>query len=415
MMTYSDLMKRLFKVNFDGGIKLGLENCRRLQKALKFPTHHFQSIHVAGTNGKGSVVTKIALGLQVAGYQTGLFTSPHLSCFRERIRVNGEMISEQAIEELLPFLFDLIQHENIPATFFEITTFLAFLYFKQMGVQMAVLETGLGGRMDATNIVHPILTVITSISLDHTDILGTTLEAITREKGGIIKPSVPVIIGPQVPLSIIQEIAYSQNSPCIPITQQEKHFESENRLIAKTALNYLSTQISISQQAIGQGLEGKQPCRFEILYTPSPVILDVAHNPDGLLRLFEYIQDVFPQIQLHILFGLSKNKDIKSCLKILAQQGKFFYPVEAMNERGIPIKELEEGLKQFHIDEERIKLCSDIRTSFYHAYSQANLYREGLVVCGSFFIMSPIRQALGIQEPRDEIDLNERHLKKLVG
>ncbi len=154
-MSYSEVIQKLFNLHLFGGVKLGLQNTQRLQQLLDFPDHSFSTIHVAGTNGKGSVSTKIASAFEHAGYRVGLYTSPHISSFRERIRVNSNMISEEAVQNLLLFLFKIIETEQIPATFFELTTFLAFLYFAQEKVEVAVLETGLGGRLDATNVVYP--------------------------------------------------------------------------------------------------------------------------------------------------------------------------------------------------------------------------------------------------------------------
>lgn len=204
---YQDLLKKLFAVNLHGGIKLGLKNIQQLNQLLGNPIAQFKSIHVAGTNGKGSVVTKIAKGLEEEGFRVGLYTSPHISCFRERIKINGRMIDEASVTSILERIFNVIEQEKIAATFFEITTALAFLYFAKQRVDFAVLETGLGGRLDATNIVTPLLSIITSISLEHVEQLGETIDAIASEKAGIIKPNIPVLIGPCVPVGIIEKFA----------------------------------------------------------------------------------------------------------------------------------------------------------------------------------------------------------------
>jgi dihydrofolate synthase/folylpolyglutamate synthase len=409
-MPYADLIQRLFNVNLFGGVKLGLQNMQRLQQLLQYPDRSFHSVHVAGTNGKGSVSTKIATAFQLAGYKVGLFTSPHISSFRERIRVNGHMISEEAVETLLDFLFKIVETEQLPATFFEITTCLAFLYFAQEQVDIAVLETGLGGRLDATNVVHPCLSVITSISLDHTEVLGATREAIALEKAGIIKEKVPVIIGPHVPLAPIQAIASQKQSPWIQVKQTSPLFEEENRLIARTALNYLSSRFHLSPQAIEQGLEGKQPCRFEILPSTPPVILDVAHNPDGLQHLFQMIQHHYPGRSLRLLFGLSKSKDVKGCLQLITQYGTHFHLVEAANGRGIPVGNLYRALQEFSIEASYLFAHESIAMGVKQAQQEALKHEQILVICGSFFIMAQARQALGFVEPYDVIDLNERHL-----
>lgn len=407
-MSYASLVQKLFQVNLFGGMKLGLDNMLQLQRLLHYPDQKFATIHVAGTNGKGSVVTKIASALEHSGYRVGLYTSPHLSCFRERIRINGEMISEAAVECLLTHLFHLTEQHSIPATFFELTTALALAYFAQEKVDIVVLETGLGGRLDATNIVSPLLSVITSISLDHTEVLGPTIEAIAQEKAGIIKPHVPVVIGPNVPFAVIEEKARKMDSPYFQVTESFLLFEEENRAIAKACLSQLSNSLRLSEQAIAAGLKAQQPCRFQQVSTSPPVLLDVGHNPDGLKHLFQATATFFPNQPLQIVFGLSKSKDIVSCLTILKERGIHFYPVEASNGRGVPVSDLKKGLEQLGITSNRISIFSNTEDSLKAALQEASSHHHAVVVCGSFFIMSQIRQLLGIQEPKDEWDMNER-------
>lgn len=399
---YSLLTTKLFQMNMFGGVKLGLDNCHSLQEALDHPTKAFASIHVAGTNGKGSVTTMIAKGLEASGYRVGLFTSPHISCFRERIRINGNMIPEEAVGRLLPGLFEIVERFQIPATFFELTTFLAFLYFAQDKVDFAVLETGLGGRLDATNIVTPILSVITSISLDHTHILGTTLEEIAMEKGGIIKDNVPVVIGPRVPLKIIQEIAKQRGSPLIVVNETFDRFIDENRAIARTAME----QLNVKENALEKGLEASQPCRMEVW--KGQVILDVAHNPDGLEHLFKALHQEYGGRPLRLLFGLSQSKDITACLAIICKHGTAFHLVEAPNGRGVPLSALQKELLKLNVDPRLITLHDKISEGVMRARELATASGELLVICGTFFIMSEARQALGYQEPIDAIDMNER-------
>lgn len=404
-MNYSELIKYLYEINATSGMKLGLENAQKLQTLLHFPDKKFQSIHVAGTNGKGSVSTKIAAALQEEGYCVGLFTSPHLSCFRERIRINNEMIPESAIETLLPDLFALAAKHSISATIFEFITFLAFLHFANEKIDFAVLETGLGGRLDATNIISPLLSVITSISLDHTDLLGTTIESITKEKGGIIKPSVPVVIGPTVPRKIIEEIAQNLNSPLIQVTDSSPFFEIENRIVAKKGLETLQMHLPLSNVSIEKGLNKRPPSRFEIIEGSPLIILDVAHNPDGLYHLFNAIHHYFPIQRLSILFGLSQNKDLDACLKILSDHGSHFHIVEAANGRGAKSTELATKLKALGTSS---IVYSNISTGLSETIKSAKENNEIVVICGSFFIMGEVRQQLGLDKIRDEIDLNER-------
>lgn len=409
-MPYSDLLEKLFKVNLCGGVKLGLENARRLQKQLHFPDQSFKTIHIAGTNGKGSVSTKIAHAFELAGYRVGLYTSPHISSFRERIRVNGVMIPEKAVESLLPSLFQIVETQQIPATFFELTTFLALLYFSQEKVKVAVLETGLGGRLDATNVIHPCLSVITSISLDHTDILGSTRECIAQEKGGIIKEGVPVIIGPNVPLEVIQIIASEKQASCIQVKSNSPLFEQENREIAREALNHLAEDFQISEEAIQKGLEARQPCRFERVPGSPVIILDVAHNPDGIRHLFQMVDHDYSGKPLRLLFGLSKNKDVKACLELIIAKGSHLHLVEAGNGRGASIDDLKDEICKLGVDPMLIFSHKEIREGICQAKEEAIKYGEILIICGSFFIMNEARQALGFLEPYDKIDLNEKHI-----
>lgn len=403
MNTYSKLIDRLFHVNLFGGMKLALENCHRLQQALHCPMNALTCVHVAGTNGKGSVTTMIAKGLEAAGYRVGLYTSPHISCFRERIKINGEMISEEAATTLLARLFQVCDQHHIPATFFELTTFLAFLHFMQEHVDIAVLETGLGGRLDATNIVMPTLSVITSISLDHTSVLGETVEAIAEEKAGIIKPKIPVVIGPRMPVSTIQRIAKRQGSPLTVVSCQANTYMEENIAIAKTAMQELKLPI----QCIEEGLKAKQPCRLE-RWGDLPVILDVAHNPDGLTELFRAIAVFYPNRRLRLLFGLSTSKDVDSCLQIISQQSRSFHLVSASNGRGVSVDTLHEDLEKLGISSDNMTRHDDIITGTKIALQNAFQHGEILVICGTFFIMREARQALGIVEPVDSFDMNER-------
>ena len=260
MIRYAEVVAKLFNVNFFGGMKLGLRNMLHLDAALGYPSKAFKTIHIAGSNGKGSTAKKIASALEHSGQRVGLFTSPHISCFRERIQVNGSYISEDAVETLLSQLLTLAEQEKISPTFFEFTTLLALRYFAEQNVDVAVLETGLGGRLDATNIVTPVLSVITSISLEHTEILGNTIEEIAIEKGGIIKPGIPVIVGPRTPHPLLHQMAQKISSPFIPISQTFSCFEEENRALARTALDHLF----IPSASISKGVESSLPCRMEI-------------------------------------------------------------------------------------------------------------------------------------------------------
>ncbi len=409
-MNYPKLLEKLLLVNRFSGVKLGLERALQLQKRLDYPDRSFKTVHIAGTNGKGSVSIKIAEGLSQSGLRVGLYTSPHLCSFRERMRINGIMISEKEVEEGLQKLFALIETDSLPATFFELTTFLAFDHFAKEKIDVAVVETGLGGRLDATNVIAPCLSIITSISLDHTEILGTTLEAIAREKGGIIKPNTPVIIGPRVPLEQILPIARQNNSRCTRVEGNFSLYEEENQAIASCALQELAHLFPISKSAIAKGIEKKQPCRFEQVQKDPIVILDVAHNPDGVLHLIRMIDFFYPNQAIRFLFGLSENKDIAQCVKLLAQKGTRFHLVAATNGRAACTEKLNEELLRHGVDKKKIALHSSIAQGVALALKEGKREKDIVVACGSFFIMAQVRQALGIKEPHDHMDLNEKTL-----
>lgn len=410
-MSYAELIKRLFAVNIFNFSKMDLGIPEKLHAIFNHPSTAFKSIHVAGTNGKGSVSIKIAAVLQQAGYKVGLYTSPHLSCFRERIKINGEMIPEEILCDLLERFFSQIDAQHISASFFEITTILAFCYFAQEKVDYAVIETGLGGHLDATNIITPVLSVITSISLEHTEILGSTIESIALEKAGIIKPHIPVVVGPHAPHAIFQEIAASMNSPFYPVHRPTNLYTDENRLVAEQALRVLKIPLNA-------GIHTAPSCRFEVVNretlqrkfdkVPPTVILDVGHNPHGLHRLFCELKTKYANKAVRILFGLSKNKDVVSCLQEIINNGVAFHPVEAKSERKESNEALRTKMIEMGVPESRIFCFPHLEESLKSAMNQAEEANEILLICGTFFIMGDVRQLLGYQEQHDTIDMNER-------
>ncbi|MEI8366435.1 MAG: cyanophycin synthetase [Parachlamydiaceae bacterium] len=403
--TYQTLLDKLLSVNIHGGIKLGLENVLRLSTVLGDPHLAFPSVHVAGTNGKGSVTTKIAAAYQASGLKVGLYTSPHIACFRERIRINNEMITEKQVVKHLNRIFPLIEQHQIPATFFELTTLLAFAHFAAEKVDIAIIETGLGGRLDATNIIIPKLSVITSISLEHTEYLGSTLDLITAEKGGIIKPGVPVVIGPHVPYAVIEEIAALQKSVCTRVMGEFVDYHAENNAVAEKALALLG----VDPIAIESGLKAIPCCRLEIIRAEkTTIILDAAHNPEGLRSMLHAINHRFPHQRLRVVIGLSSNKDIEGCLKNLKDHVVHFHLVEANSSRAIATAAMRDALLQLEVDPERMTIEQTIPEALSSALKLAEKKQEIVVVCGTFFILNEARLALGINDPQDPYSLNER-------
>lgn len=415
-LSYPQSLKQLLEVNIQGGIKLGLENMRRLDALLGNPSQAFPSIHIAGTNGKGSVSTKIATSLQDAGMRTALYTSPHISTFRERIRINGTMIPQDIMARHLAAIFDLTKQHQIPATFFEIATLLAFKYFSEQQVDIAVIETGLGGRFDATNILKTKLSVITSISIEHTEYLGTTIEEIAKEKAGIIKPNTPVVLGRRLPVEIFAEKAKALKSHFTQVQGEHSDFCQENEAIARHALQLLE----IPEKAIEKGLQALPPCRVESIdleklpfvleKTPPDIILDVAHNPDGLSHLLKTLKTRYPnnKNKFRFVIGLSKSKDLTECFKTILKETSHLHLVEARNGRAASIDMLKSSLDKLNVPPSLYTASNTISEAIYNAAIEAGNNGEILIICGTFFIMSEARAALGIIEERDPDDMNER-------
>ena len=334
------------------GIKPGLEVTIALLEKLGNPHKSLKCIHVAGTNGKGSVCAMIESVLRASGFKTGLYTSPHLLRFNERFRVSGREIPDPVLEKLIADVETAAQSLTTrPATFFEISTAMAFEYFKREKVDYAVIETGMGGRWDATNVIQPLLSIITRIDIDHTEYLGASIEKIAGEKAGIIKPRVPVICGP-MPVeaeSVMYKEALEKKAPilgsddavffqCLEKRRDDQlinietglheypnirlplagNFQLENCGIAVAALEDLAEMENIRLQ-MKRGLESvKWPGRFQLLQAKPPVLYDGAHNVCGARALFETLGETFPTFENGLLFSFMKDKDVEGILKTLA-------------------------------------------------------------------------------------------------
>lgn len=392
-------LQRLYDLTLQKNRERDLKNALLFRKALGSPDLLFPSIHVAGTNGKGSVSLKIAKALEFSGYKTGLYTSPHLSSFRERIQVNGKAISKQDFLRYLHYLFHAIDELKISLTFFEITTFVAFLYFAELEVDYAVIEVGLGGRLDTTNMIKPILSVITSIGWDHTHILGSTLEQIAFEKAGIIKEGVPVVIGPKSDFEAIQKIAKERNAPLFKTSPSEHPFyDFENQETAKKALSLLPAD----QKAILKAMESRPSCRFEKIPNKN-VILDVAHNPSAFQKLIAALQFYYPGTTYRFFIALSADKDIPGCLREIIPFAKHIHLATTNHARLGPI-----GMIEAHLLEMGFHAFSSSQT-LEEELAKAMKQEDLLVVTGSFFIMGEVRKILGFEEDQDEVLLQEQY------
>tara|TARA_Y100000746_G_C15444103_1_gene424194 strand:- start:103 stop:1320 length:1218 start_codon:yes stop_codon:yes gene_type:complete len=316
-------------------------------KILKKPHKKFQSIHIAGTNGKGSTSHMIASIMYEANYKVGLYTSPHLKDFRERIKINGEMISKDYITKFISK--HKFEFEKINMSFFEMTVALAFNYFAEKKVDIAIIETGLGGRLDSTNIINPILSIITNISHDHNNLLGDTIEEIAKEKSGIIKEKTPVILGrkQQDCLHVFLQKArklkskiYFTNNDIKYVSDLTGNYQKENIATAVQATWILNEKgYKISDFNIKTGLLNTISNtsilgRWQILSKIPIIITDTAHNLDGIRHNVEQLKDLGIK-ELHIVFGIVKEKKIDEILKILPKKAKYYF-CEAKNSRSLP-------------------------------------------------------------------------------
>lgn len=384
---YSQILHRLFSAPASPQITRSLNNAQCLNQALGFPTSSYATVHIAGSNGKGSVTSKIAKVLELSGYRVGVYTSPHLFSFRERIAVNGELISEEAVIAGMQHIFTIAESLQLEATFFELTTFLAFDYFRKQNVDFAIIETGLGGRLDSTNVIQPLLTVITSISCEHAYLLGDTVEAIAAEKAGILKPQVPVILGPKARMQSIYHRAQELNCPVIVSKKISEFYDEENTEIARLAISHLPCKIS--PESLELGLSFRPPCRFEKI---GQAIFDVAHNPDAIFYLLRALHIFYPESKFQFVVGFSKDKDYPSCLDLIADAAAHIHLVRAESPRAATLEELAAALHQE--DPQLFTAHPSIEEAVKIAYAQTVAQQEILVICGSFYIMENAKAAL---------------------
>jgi len=344
------------------GINPGLEKISALLTALGNPHQNLAVIHVAGTNGKGSVCAMLESVLRASGFKTGLYTSPHLISFAERFRVNGKMIPAKKLEEYIKKIesVDDALHDR-PATFFEISTALAFQYFSDEQVDIAIIETGMGGRWDATNVVIPLLSIITRIDLDHANYLGDNLEKVAYEKAGIIKPGRPVISVPQdesvqrvlqekgepilqsaelisvTKVSAPQKLKIETTSQSLPLIHLPLFgaCQRENVAVAVAGLDVLGSMLEF-EPAYKKGLESVEwGSRFEILQSNPPIIIDGAHNPAAAQALVQTLRELYPKYQIGFILGFLEDKDINGFFKTISSEVSTAWLVDLDEERSL--------------------------------------------------------------------------------
>jgi dihydrofolate synthase/folylpolyglutamate synthase len=345
-MRYNDAIHFIYNLELFG-IKMGLGNITRMLEHLGNPQQSFRAIHIAGTNGKGSVAAMLFSVLKAAGYRVGVFTSPHLVDFRERFRTHRGVIGKQSLARFVGRHQKFIRDAHI--TFFEISTALAFWHFQRVGVEFAIAEVGLGGRLDATNVLKPELSVITNIDYDHTKILGSTLEKIAIEKAGIIKPGAPVVTGARQRevVALLRQIARERRTHLVRTPKTPANFDYKNRqmrfqlsangarpfvsplvgvhqmqnaAVVATCVEQLREQgVKIPERALRSGLrDTRWPGRFQVVCTRPLIVLDVAHNPAGARALIQSFRKAFPGRRAVVVFGTLERPDYDKMLQALA-------------------------------------------------------------------------------------------------
>ncbi len=411
-------------------IKADLHNTIAICDFLGNPQNKFKTIHVAGTNGKGSTSHMLASILQEAGYKTGLYTSPHLYDFRERIKVNGIMCSETFVtsftNKMKPFI------EKVEPSFFEITVGMAFEYFADENVDIAIIETGLGGRLDSTNIINPILSIISNIGMDHMALLGNTLPEIAYEKAGIIKQATPVVISEVIPetKNIFEQKANSLNAPIYYAEEyiQFKSFQNnwqtslfefnqplihlldaplfpksftvecdlpgkyqyknlKGVLVAMQILATMGWQLSASKILKGLLHVGKNTGlmgRWECIQTTPRIILDVAHNEHGIKALLEQLESLH-YAQLHIITGMVKDKDVNAILNLLPKKAKYYF-TQSHIPRALPVSELAAKGNAFDLNGSQFE---NVNIALQSANKNATA-NDLILVIGSVFLVAEV-------------------------
>lgn len=395
--------------------KADLGNINALCNLLQHPQNQYPCIHIAGTNGKGSVTHILAAILQAKGYKTGVFTSPHYKDYRERIKIDGKLISKQFVMQFVEkYKADFKQ---IDASFFEITNALAFYYFAKKKVDVAIIETGMGGRLDSTNIIYPIVSIITNISFDHTQFLGDTLAKIAAEKAGIIKEKTPVIIGESIEAthSVFLENSKAKNAPIVfanenPlitdfISKKKKStfwyygikyktdltgdYQAKNMNTAFTALPYIDKYLPLSQKAVKKGIRHVKSTTYFIgrwmLIQRNPlVIFDSAHNEAGIAEVIKQLKK-YKYHQLHIVYGTVSDKNIEKIATVLPHEAKYYFCKPAIP-RGKDTVILQEEMKKMGICG---IACDSVKAAYTLALQSAQK-NDLIIVTGSIFVVAEL-------------------------
>jgi dihydrofolate synthase/folylpolyglutamate synthase len=405
-------LERLFALE-QFGIKLGLDNIRAILAELGNPERSYRTIHVGGTNGKGSVAAMVECGLRAAGLKTGRYTSPHLDRVEERVAINGATIERELFTAITAGVLDAVDAAQakgtltVPPTFFEVSTAVAFEAFKQAGVEVAVVEVGLGGRFDATNVLTPTITAITSIAFDHERHLGSTLSEIAFEKAGIAKRGVPLVIGrlPREAAARITKVAREVEAPIVDAhgTTTDRRYPAltlalpgrhqlENAAVAVAILERWSILVGhIPTDAIVTGLtQCEWPGRLEWLRVPpnGELLIDAAHNPAGATALASYLKDTDSK-KLPIVLAAMADKDVKGMLAALVPVASAFVATTVPHARALPADQLAADIRAF-----APSLLVDSIAWPDSAVERALEQSKRAVACGSIYMIGPLRARL---------------------
>jgi dihydrofolate synthase/folylpolyglutamate synthase len=421
MMNYDEALKFIHSIN-SLFCNPGLERTQELCRALGDPQDELKFIHIAGTNGKGSTSAMLDSVLREAGYKVGLFTSPYIERFNERMRVNGEPISDGLLAELCERVYPIAEGMRDKPTEFELITAIAFLYFKEMGCDIVVLECGLGGRLDATNVIKtPLLSVITGISLDHTSILGDTVEKIAGEKAGIIKSGVPVIFG-GYDLSaeaVIRKEAEEKSSPFHRVDHENIHINSadlsgtefgygsyenikisllglyqpRNAALVLSALDILKAGgLVIPEKAIYEGLmKARWSARFEIISESPRIIFDGAHNAEGIRAATNSIRHYFGEERVYVITGVLRDKEYEKIARDIVAVANKAFTITPDNPRALDGKKYAEVLASFGLS---ALPCPSIPEALKAARAEALSEGKSIVILGSLYTYGQVKDAL---------------------
>ncbi len=409
------------------GWKLGLDRMWAMVRELGMPQERFATIHIAGSNGKGSVARILESVYLQQGYRVGLYTSPHLISPAERIRINGRALTDSEFDALVSDLRPVLERHQ--ATYFETMTTLAFVAFARSGVELAIVETGLGGRLDATNILQPRATVITSISLEHRQYLGDTLEAIATEKAGIIKSGAPCIVGDLEtgPLAVITQACQKQQVPLIHarnrvrVEMQRRSFAgmqltilwpAEALLVAQTRLlgrhqvanvrtalatiAELQSAFPVRLQAITDGLAAVTlPARMQVVQTERLLVLDVAHNPESMQALVETLKAIAPEKRWLVILGALQDKDVEAMMRPWQGMAAQFLCVRPPSERALDEHAFCERLRRLDLQAEALASMQDADSEAWRSLKAGQA--DALLVTGSHYVVGQFMQFKNIR------------------